>query len=127
LPVRGVEFAWCRLFYLYGEGEDERRLVPYVRGKISKGETAELTEGKQIRDYLDVSQAGDQISEVALGREVGPVNICSGLATTVRELAEEIAKEYARPDLLSFGRKDENINEPPCVYGEPRRNPMPSD
>jgi len=27
LPPNGVEFAWCRLFYLYGEGEDARRLV----------------------------------------------------------------------------------------------------
>ena len=127
LPSRGTDFAWCRLFYLYGEGEDERRLVPYVRGKISKGETAELTEGKQIRDYMDVSQAGDQIAEVTLGAEVGPVNICSGLRTTVRELAENIAKEYGRPDLLSFGRKDKDINDPPCVYGEPMRNQRPAD
>jgi nucleoside-diphosphate-sugar epimerase len=123
LPSRGTDFAWCRLFYLYGEGEDERRLVPYVRRKISRGETAELTGGKQIRDYLDVSQAGDQIAEVALGTEVGPVNICSGLATTVRDLAEKIAEEYGRPDLLSFGRKDESLAGPPCVYGEPMRNP----
>jgi dTDP-6-deoxy-L-talose 4-dehydrogenase (NAD+) len=127
LPSRGTDFAWGRLFYLYGEGEDERRLVPYVRGKISKGEVAGLTSGKQIRDYLDVSQAGDQIAEIALGREVGPVNICSGLATTVRDLAEKIADEYGRRDLLSFGRKDENLAEPPCVYGEPRRNPNQPD
>jgi len=127
LPARGIDFAWGRLFYLYGEGEDERRLVPYVRGKISKGETAELTEGKQIRDYLDVSQAGNQIAELALGTKVGPVNICSGLAMTVRELAEKIAKEYGRPDLLSFGKKAENINEPPCVLGEPMRNPRHAD
>ena len=120
-PPRGTDFAWCRLFYLYGEGEDERRLVPYVRGKISKGEVAELTSGKHIRDYMDVSQAGDQISEVALGTEVGPLNICSGLATTVRDLTGKIAEEYGRPDLLLFGGKDENINEPPCVFGEPFR------
>src|SRR6185437_3562232 len=35
LPGRGVEFAWCRLFYLYGEGEDARRLVPYLRNKLT--------------------------------------------------------------------------------------------
>ena len=56
LPQQGVEFAWCRLFYLYGEGEDERRLVPYLRGKLMAGEPAELTSGKQIRDYLDVAR-----------------------------------------------------------------------
>ena len=33
LPQQGIEFAWCRLFYLYGEGEDARRLVPYLRGQ----------------------------------------------------------------------------------------------
>ena len=33
-PGSGVEFAWCRLFYLYGEGEDPRRLVPYVRAQL---------------------------------------------------------------------------------------------
>lgn len=123
LPSRGTDFAWCRLFYLYGEGEDERRLVPYIRHKISKGEVAELTDGKQIRDYMDVSQVGDQIAELALGTEVGPLNICSGLATTVRDLAEKIAEEYGRPDLLLFGGKDKRISEPPCVYGEPMWNP----
>jgi nucleoside-diphosphate-sugar epimerase len=30
LPERGIEFAWCRLFYLFGEGEDARRLVPLL-------------------------------------------------------------------------------------------------
>ena len=31
-------FAWCRLFYLYGEGEDSRRLVPYLRARLEAGE-----------------------------------------------------------------------------------------
>jgi len=126
LPPRGTDFGWCRLFYLYGEGEDERRLVPYIRRKISKGEVAELTDGKQIRDYMNVSQAGAQIAEVALGTGVGPFNICSGSAWTVRDLAEKIAEEYGRPDLLLFGAKDKRISEPPCVYGEPMNNPKRS-
>ena len=47
LPRQGVEFAWCRLFYLYGEGENERRLVPYLRAKLMAGEPAELTSGRR--------------------------------------------------------------------------------
>ena len=80
LPKAGIEFAWCRLFYLFGEGEDERRLVPYLRGKLKAGEPAELTSGEQIRDYMDVRDAARAIVEVALGTAQGPVNICSGLA-----------------------------------------------
>jgi dTDP-6-deoxy-L-talose 4-dehydrogenase (NAD+) len=117
LPQRGVEFAWCRLFYLYGEGEDARRLVPYVRAQLAAGAPAELSSGNQIRDYLDVREAGRMIAQVALGTEQGPVNICSGTPVTVRALAERIADEYGRRDLLRFGARADNLTDPPCVVG----------
>lgn len=117
LPQQNVEFAWCRLFYLYGEGEDERRLVPYLRTKLAAGETAELTSGKQVRDFLDVGKAGRMIVETALGRAQGPVNVCSGTPITVRQLAENIADEYGRRDLLIFGARPDNLIDPPCVMG----------
>lgn len=117
LPERGVEFAWCRLFYLHGEGEDERRLVPHLRARLAAAEPVELTSGEQIRDFLDVSEAGRMIVEVALGTALGPLNICSGRAITVRELAEGIADEYGRRDLLKFGARQENVFDPPRVVG----------
>lgn len=117
LPTQNVEFAWCRLFYLYGEGEDARRLVPYLRARLAAGQPAELTSGNQIRDFLDVAQAGALIADTALGGRSGAVNICSGKPVTVREMAEGIAKEYGRPDLLQFGVRPDNITDPPCVVG----------
>lgn len=116
-PQQGIEFAWFRLFYLYGEGEDARRLVPYLRSQLSAGEPAELTSGNQIRDYLDVSVAGAQIAALALGSATGAINICSGKAQTVRELAEQIADEYGRRDLLRFSARADNHFDPPCVVG----------
>lgn len=117
LPRQSVEFAWCRLFYLYGEGEDARRLVPYLREKLTAGESAELTGGSQIRDFLDVTEAGQMIAQTALGKEQGPVNICSGIPITIRQLAEQIADEYGRRDLLKFGARPDNLLEPPSVVG----------
>jgi nucleoside-diphosphate-sugar epimerase len=117
LPENKVEFAWCRLFYLYGQGEDVRRLVPYLRAKLTAGEPAELTSGNQVRDYLDVRDAGRMIAETALGAVQGPVNICSGIPITVRQLAEQIADEYGRRDLLHFGIRQDNLVDPPCVIG----------
>jgi nucleoside-diphosphate-sugar epimerase len=116
-PQHGVEFAWCRLFYLYGEGEDERRLVPYLRARLSAGETAELSSGEQIRDYLDVREAGRMIVDVALGSAQGPVNICSGLPITIHALAQRIADEYGRRDLLRFGARPDNLTDPPMIVG----------
>ncbi len=115
--VEQIEFAWCRLFYLYGEGEDSRRLVPYLNDQLSAGEYAELTSGNQIRDFLDVSEAGVMIAEIALSDIQGPVNVCSGVPITIRQLAEQIADEYGRRDLLRFGARPDNLVDPPCVVG----------
>ncbi len=119
LPVQDVEFAWCRLFYLYGEGEDARRFVPYLRGQLEKGKMAELTSGKQWRDFMDVRKAGDMIARAATGKVAGAVNICSGQAITIRQLAERIADEYGRRELLKFGARPDNLVDPPRVVGVP--------
>ncbi len=121
LPVQQVEFVWCRLFYLFGEGEDERRLVPYLRKTLAAGEPALLTSGLQIRDFLDVREAGHWVAQAALGTVQGPVNIASGTPITVRQLAEQIADEYGRRDLLRFGAREDNQVDPPCVVGIPSR------
>jgi len=117
LAQQGLEFAWCRLFYLYGEGEDARRLMPYLRTHLAAGEPAKLTSGKQIRDFLNVREAGKMVAETALGQQLGPVNICSGIPITVRQFAEQIADEYGRRDLLVFGTRPDNLIDPPCVVG----------
>jgi dTDP-6-deoxy-L-talose 4-dehydrogenase (NAD+) len=119
LPAQSVEFVWCRLFYLYGEGEDERRLVPYIRSKLSAGETAELTSGTQIRDFLNVQVAAQTIVNAALSHHQGAMNICSGIPVSVRALAEQIADEYGRRDLLKFGTRPDNLVDPPRVVGVP--------
>jgi nucleoside-diphosphate-sugar epimerase len=117
LAVHGIEFVWCRLFYLYGNGEDTRRLAPYLREKLAAGESAELSSGNQIRDFIDVREAGRLIGEAALGKVQGSVNICNGIPITVKQLAEQIADEYGRRDLLKFGARPDNLFDPPCVVG----------
>lgn len=117
IPNEGAEFAWCRLFYLYGEGEDPRRLVAHLHSKLKNGEKVNLTSGEQIRDFLDVKLAGKQISQVALGTQIGPVNICSGIPISVRELAVKIAEEYKQKELLQFGKRNNNRLDPPYILG----------
>jgi nucleoside-diphosphate-sugar epimerase len=118
LPSRNIEFTWCRLFYLYGEYEDKRRFVPYLRSQLEKGSKAKLSSGKQIRDFMDVRMAGRSIVDIALSDTVGAVNICSEKPISVREFAEQIADEYGRRDLLDFGARPENSFEPPYIVGK---------
>jgi len=117
LRSQGIEFLWCRIFYLYGEREDPRRLVPYIRSMLAAGKPAELGRGDQVRDFTDVAVAGEMIADEAAGDRQGAVNICSGVPITVREIAEKIADEYGRRDLLQFGVRPDNEIDPPCVVG----------
>jgi dTDP-6-deoxy-L-talose 4-dehydrogenase (NAD+) len=117
LPLQRIEFCWCRVFYLSGEGEDSRRLVPYLRAKLAAGEPALLTSGNQVRDHLDVREVGRLIATHALGDETGPINVCSGIPMTIRQLAERIADEYGRRDLLKFGARPDNPLDPPYIVG----------
>jgi nucleoside-diphosphate-sugar epimerase len=118
-PRQSVNFAWIRLFYLHGEGENPTRLVPYVRSQISQGKFVDLTSGEQLRDFMDVVEVGKQIAKISLSNQIGPINLCSGIPITVRQFVEEIADEYGRKDLLRFGVRKDNPYDPPCVIGVP--------
>jgi nucleoside-diphosphate-sugar epimerase len=117
LPQQGVSFLWARLFYLYGEGEPPDRLVPYLRRELAAGRSVQLSSGGQIRDYLPIESAASQICDLALGETQGATNVCSSVATTVREMAERIADEFGRRDLLEFGARPENLFDPPRIVG----------
>lgn len=112
-----INFVWCRLFYLYGPGENENRLVPYIRNQIKNNLPVKLTSGLQIRDFLDVRVAAAKIVELSFGEQIGATNICSGIPITVRQLAENVADEFGRRDLLQFGSRPDNLIDPPCVLG----------
>ncbi len=117
LPLNGVEFLWARLFYLYGQGEDARRLVPYLHQQLQGGRMADLTSGTQIRDFMDVDDAAAMLVSDAFSARTGASNIAGGQGISVRQLAEQIADGYGRRDLLGFGARADNLTDPPVVIG----------
>jgi nucleoside-diphosphate-sugar epimerase len=114
-----VRFSWCRLFYLFGEGENENRLYPYLNRRLEAGEKAQLGAGTQLRDYMDVAVAGARIADVIDTGQVGAINICSGQSVSIRQFAEGIADRYGRRDLLEFGTHQPHPRDPSAVVGVP--------
>jgi nucleoside-diphosphate-sugar epimerase len=113
----GIDFSWCRLFYLHGEGEPESKLAAYVRSRVRRGQTALLSAGTQVRDYLDVADAGRMIAAIAQTRQTGVINICSGKPITLRAFAVELADEYKSRDLLVFSTDPPPASDPAAVVG----------
>ena len=117
LAATETSFAWCRLFYLYGEGEHSHRLTPTVRRHLEQGIPIPLTDGTQIRDFLDVREAGRMIATVSTAAHTGAVNVCSGTGVTIRTYVERLAGDSERNDLLQFGTHPANAFDPPVVIG----------
>jgi nucleoside-diphosphate-sugar epimerase len=117
----GLSFAWCRLFYLYGEGEDDRRLVPTIRNAVLAGQQVLLTDGNQVRDYMDVVAVATEVVRISLTDFFGPVNLCSGQPITVREIAERVADAFSARHLLMFGATPRRPDEPQRIVGIPNQ------
>jgi dTDP-6-deoxy-L-talose 4-dehydrogenase (NAD+) len=122
LRARNVGFAWARLFYMHGQGESEQRLVPYIIRQLRSGRPVELTSGSQVRDFMDVVDVAREIVAVARSDVLGALNVCSGNPVTVRQVAERLADQVGRPDLLRFGARTEKVGERPFVVGRSWRD-----
>ncbi len=115
-----VRFAWARLFYLFGPGEDARRFVPSVARALVRGEPARCTRGGAARDFLDVRDAGAALAKLVASDYCGDVNIASGAPTRLGELAERLAEAAGRRDLLELGALPDRPDEPPFVVADTR-------
>jgi dTDP-6-deoxy-L-talose 4-dehydrogenase (NAD+) len=82
---------------------------------LKENQYVELTSGKQIRDYIDVKKAGNDIAKYAVGKRNGEINICSGKG--VKNMVSKIANKFNKKHLLKFGVRKENPFDPPKVVG----------
>ena len=95
----------ARPFFLLGPHEERARLVPTVATQLLRGEPAELSAGTQRRDYIHATDVASAILALLDSDVEGPVNVGRGQSISVRELAELVAAQIGREDLLWFGAR----------------------
>ncbi len=114
----GVQFAWARLFYLYGPMEDKQRLVPALINALGRGEPFRTTPGEQIRDYLHVADVAAGLVTLIEQQASGVYNIASGVPISIRTLVETIGDLMGHTDLLQIGAIPYRNWEPPFICGD---------
>ena len=119
--LNGISFAWARLFFLYGAGEGEKRLVPSLARALAADLPAKCTSGGAVRDFLDVRDAAEALVALALSDVTGEVNIASGVATSIAQVAQSLGRLAAKPDLVQIGALEDRPNEPPCIVADVKR------
>lgn len=113
--------VWPRLFYIYGPGENERRLVPTLIRSCLQGVPVELSSADKVLDYLHVEDTASAIWAAASSDLTGPVNIGSGQAVTLLELSEKISHLTGTSGLFRFGAKSDEPDDPHKVLSDNRR------
>lgn len=117
-----TEFLWCRLFYLYGEGEKQQRLVPYINTNLANDRYVVLNSANHIKDYMDVECAANDIVIASLGETTGAINICSGVGISIYKLAISIAEKVNKLHLIKISSSEEKIGNLQRMVGKRLNN-----
>lgn len=115
----GLSFAWGRVFFLYGKGEKPERIVPCIVDCLKRGEKPSMKFPYILRDYMHASDVAGGMNALLFSDFCGAVNMASGTAVKLCEIAEKAAgvigcpvPEYERNDIGSMA---------PVVLGDSRR------
>ncbi|HEX7490570.1 MAG TPA: NAD(P)-dependent oxidoreductase [Candidatus Limnocylindrales bacterium] len=95
--------ACAHIHYLYGPGEDERRVIPSVTRSLLAGKAIDVTDGTLARDYLHVADVAEALVRVAQSELADRVDICAGTTVTLRAVFDEIGRATGRGDLIRLG------------------------
>jgi nucleoside-diphosphate-sugar epimerase len=117
----GLSTAWARLFFLFGPGEDNRRLVGSVASALVAGQPAPSSSGRQVRDYLLSGDAADGLVAVLDSPVEGAVNVASGVGVSVRTLVEKVAAAAGATELLRIGALPDRPDDPPYIVADTTR------
>jgi nucleoside-diphosphate-sugar epimerase len=114
-----------RLFGIYGPGEAENRLIPYLAARLKAKQRVDLTAGEQVRDMTFVGDVIEALLAAARAQKLvtpGTFNVCSGRGVTIRSMCLEVARQLAvSEELLDFGARPYRQDEPMWLVGDPER------
>ena len=108
----GMSTAWARLGMLYGPGEHPARFVASLAHAFATGQRARMSSGRVVRDYMHARDVGAAVAALSLSPVEGPVNIASGTAMPLVELAHIMARLAGRQDLLDVGALPDRPDDP---------------
>jgi nucleoside-diphosphate-sugar epimerase len=114
------ELTWARLFYLYGDGQSDSSIYTQLKRAIQNSELKfDMSEGKQLRDYLPVEKVAKYLIDLALlKKDIGVVNVCSGVPISVRDLVENWLDENNWGIELNLGFYPYPNYEPMNFWGD---------
>lgn len=114
----GLSCAHARLFYLFGPGESEKRLIPRAIRSIRKGIPFAPRNGAFVRDYLYVKDAASACACLLKSNLEGAVNIGSGEGCRLFDFLHEVEDTLGARGLVSCEYDSDSSAEPVCMIAD---------
>lgn len=114
-----VRIKWIRLFYMYGQGQSSRSLIPQLEAALAKAEPCfNMSKGDQVRDFLPVHNVAEYIVKIALQDKFsGIINCCSGIPVTVKQFVLDYLANQNKTISLNTGHYPYPSYEPMYFWG----------
>jgi nucleoside-diphosphate-sugar epimerase len=110
---------WARLFYMHGPGQNSNSIIAQLDQAAKNNEKFfNMSGGAQLRDYLPVSQAVDQLLNLYMRYPDGTYNICSGKPISIEQLVRNRIQEQKFKIELNLGFYPYSDLEPMSFWGE---------
>ncbi len=114
------DLKWIRLFYMYGEGQNPKAILPQLDAALKKKDKVfNMSGGEQLRDYLPVGKIAEYIIKIALQDKIsGVINCCAGRPISVRKLVENYLEKKNKNTELNLGYYPYPDYEPMAFWGD---------
>lgn len=113
--IENKGFIWLRLFFIYGYGEKEQRLMPSIINAMLNNKDVTCSSDKYIRDYIYVKDVAQAIVTCLFSDYIGYVNVAGGEKTTIGEIAKQI-KDITGSTSNIFFKEDDG--QPATIWGD---------
>lgn len=114
-----IDFVWCRIFNTYGKDDQMDRLFPFIINSLKNNRKVSINHSQLKKDYIYAGDVAKIISLICDSNINGVINICSGVAISLREFATIIATEMNKENLLELMELD--TNSPNIIIGDNSR------
>jgi nucleoside-diphosphate-sugar epimerase len=118
---KSLSFAWGRVFFVFGPGEDPRRLLPSIIRPLLKGVDARTRHGREhVRDFLAVQDVAEAFVALLDSVVTGGVNIASGKPLSVADIGKQVARIVGGTARVQSDSRAEG-EEPETIVADVRR------
>lgn len=117
--INNISFGYGRIFYVYGHGENEKRLTAHLIKTLSNNGEVIINNGDLIKDYMYTKDIAGGFAAFLNSGVTGTVNMCTGIGISLREYSTYIAQKLGKEKYLTI--KYEQTNQPPIIVGDNSR------